>query len=307
MTAPQPPIPPELAVVAAYQQATESLRSRLEQAITQLWQALSSYRDADRAQFVRQVVPLVAAAQRQMSALTSGYHTARRTLIVGRSMPVRVDPASVSGAAARNGADPAEVYGRPFDLVWRELGKGKVQRDEHFEALNAGKIGPDLPPLPDPDYVAQAIEAGMKRAIETALTDLQLAKTRTSQKVMTGDPKVVGYRRVLEGEASCGLCIVASTLRYHKSDLLPIHPACDCSVAEIFGDKDPGATFGVDMLASTHKAIKDRFGKHASDARLIPGQKGLMYRDVLITHDHGELGAVLGIRGQDWTGPNDLG
>lgn len=290
-------------MVAAFQQATEGLRSQLEQMIAALWLALGSYRDADRDRFVAQVVPLVAAAQRQMSALTVGYHNARRTLIVGRSRPVRVDPASVSGAAARNGVDPAEVYGRPFDHVWRELGKANQQRDEHFTWAGPEDERPALPP---DGYVERAIQGGLDRTVQTALTDVQLAKTRTSQKVMAADPKVVGYRRVLEGDASCGLCIVASTLRYRKSVLLPIHPGCDCSVAEIFGDKDPGPTINVAALLDTHKAIRERFGKHASDARLIPGQKGLQYRDVLVTHEHGEIGPVLGIRGQDFTGPDDL-
>jgi hypothetical protein len=271
-------------VVAAYQTATESLRSNLEQVITQLWIALGSYRDADRSRFVRQVTPIVLAAQRQMSALTTGYHNARRTLIVGRSRSVRVDPASVSGAAARNGTDPAEVYGRPFDVVWRELAKNKGQ----------------------PNYVENAIKAGLDRAVQLALTDVQLSKTQTSQRVMADDNQIVGYRRVLEGEHSCGLCIVAATLRYHKKDLLPIHPACDCSVAEIFGDKDPGKSFGVKQLADVHDQIAERFGESSSKADLIPGQKGLRYRDVLITHQHGELGPILAVRGQDFTGPSDL-
>jgi hypothetical protein len=271
-------------VVAAYQTATESLRSNLEQVITALWVALGSYRDADRSRFVQQVAPIVLAAQRQMSALTTGYHNARRTLIVGRSRSVRVDPASVSGAAARNGTDPADVYGRPFDVVWRELAKNKGQ----------------------PNYVENAIKAGLDHAVQLALTDVQLSKTQTSQRVMADDNQIVGYRRVLEGSHSCGLCIVAATLRYHKSDLLPIHPACDCSVAEIFGTEDPGKSFGVGQLGDVHDRIAERFGESDASARAIPGQGGLQYRDVLITHEHGELGPILAVRGQNFTGPTDL-
>lgn len=270
--------------MAAYQSATETLRSNLEQAISALWVALGSYRDADRTRFVAQAVPIVQAAQRQMSALTVGYHQVRRTLIVGRSRALRVDPAAVSGAAARNGADPAQVYGRPFDVVWRELAKNKGQ----------------------PNYVENAIKAGLDHAVQLALTDMQLSKTQTSRQVMSDDTKVVGYRRVLEGSHSCGLCIVAATLRYHKSDLLPIHPACDCSVAEIFGTEDPGKSFGVGQLGDVHDRIAERFGESDASARTIPGTEGLQYRDVLITHEHGELGPILAVRGQNFTGPADL-
>lgn len=276
MTSPQPQ--PDAQVVAAYQQQTQALRYKLEATITAAWVALGTYRAVDMAKFTRQIVPVVAAAQRQMSSLTVAYLAMQTLTLTGRSQTIRVKPADVTGAASRNGADPAEVYGRPFHLVWRQL-------DE-------------LPRVPG--SIEQAIQSGLDRAVLTGATDLQLTKVQTSQKVVSVDKKVIGFRRVLEGAYSCGLCIVASTQLYHKDDLLPIHPACDCAVQKAYA-YDGGAKLSAERLAAAHATVADMFGSNSAAARRIPGAlnadgKSLLYRDVIVTHPHRELGPVLAIR-----------
>jgi hypothetical protein len=133
--------------------------------------------------------------------------------------------------------------------------------------------------------------------LATAATDLQLAKTHSSRFVLGGKDHVVGYRRVLEGRKSCGLCIVASTQRYHKDDLMPIHGHCDCGVEPIFGDADPGQVVDTSTLEGVHAAIEERFG--VSDRS---GRDPVDFRQVLVTHEHGELGPVLAVKGQQFTG-----
>lgn len=276
------------ATIAAYQAASGTLRLNLAAYITALWQSLGEYRNAQMAQFIAQVTPVVAGAQQQMASLTAAYLAAHQSAVLGTPLqPVYVNPAAVSGAAVRNGVSPDEVYGRPFHTVWRQLGAAK----------EAGTL--------DQGSVDTAIKAGLDNAVSSAVTDVQLAKTHTSQQVMKADHRVVGYRRVLEGAHSCGLCIVASTQRYHKADLLPIHPACDCSEDPIYGTEDPGRIIDLQTLSDVHQAIADRFGRDSSAAKNIPGQymdgKPVQYRDVLITHQHGELGPVLAVKGQTFT------
>lgn len=277
MTSPQPQ--PDAAVVAAYQQQTQALRDKLEAIITAAWVALGTYRAADMAKFTKQIVPIVAAAQRQMSSMTVGYLTVQTRALTGRSQGIRVNPAEVTGRAARNGVDPAEVYGRPFHLVWRQL--------------------EELPHVPG--SIEQAIKAGLDRAVQTGATDLQLSKVQTSQRVVSLDKKVIGYRRVLEGVYSCGLCIVASTQLYHKDDLMPIHPGCDCAVQKAYA-YDGGAKLSAERLAAAHATVADMFGSNSAAARRIPGAmnadgKSVLYRDVIVTHPHQELGPVLAVRG----------
>lgn len=274
----QQPDPQALAAsLAAYQAQTQALRASLTSYITRLWAVLGSYRAADMKTFVGQIVPVVAGAQRQIAALTAASLAAQKQASLGGSFaPAAVNPAKVTGAAVRNGTDPAEVYGRPFHLVWRQLAE-----------------------LPHEDgAIDQAIQSGLDRAVQSALTDVQLAKTHTAQQVLSQDKQVVGYRRILEGAYSCGLCVIASTQRYHRGDLLPIHPACDCACAPIYGESDPGQTIDLDAYFAAHQAAKDVFGKSNSRAT--------DYNRLLITHAHGELGPVLAVRGQPYLGPSDL-
>lgn len=274
------------AVIAQYAVAQGKLRSHLLAMLAQLWASLTSYGDADARQFVRTAVPLVAGAQRATATLTTAYLARLDSLQTGR--PVRlpaVDPNDFVGDAVR-AADPNTVYTRPIVVVRTALADGKT--------------------------LDQAVSAGAQRLNIIAATDVQLAKTHASQAALEQMPDVVGYRRVLTGPHSCGLCIVAATMRYHKADLAAIHPGCDCGVAPLAPGQDIGQLISPDMLDAAHQAIMDRFGKMSAAAREIgtgvigPRGKPLLYRDVLITHEHGEIGPVLGIRGQKFTGPDDL-
>jgi hypothetical protein len=278
------PDPELVAAIAAYQAQISTLRTNLAAYVQRLWRSLGSWRSGDIARFVDQLVPVIGGAQRQVVAFTAANLARQRQLALGGIFaPVAVDPAKVTGAAARNGVDPALVYERPFHLVWRQLAQ-----------------------LPrEPGSVGQAIEAGMNRAVLTAVTDVQLSKVQTAQRITVADRHVTGYRRVLEGTHSCGLCIVASTQRYHKSALMPLHPACDCSISPIYGENDPGQLTDLDTLANVHQAIEDAFGASSSSGRAIPGTP-IQYRDVLVSHEHGELGEVLSVKGRPFTGPDDI-
>lgn len=275
MTAPQASSATALAVVGSYRQSTQRLRDQIVAFVTAVWRSLGIYRNQQMANFGQQVIPVVTGAQQQMGSLTSAYLAALRSVQRGGGFtPTPIAPDRISGAAVRNGTTPAEVYGRPFHLVWRQLGEGAAPQ--------------------------QAIQAGEDRAVQSALTDLQLAKTHTSQDVIAADRHASGYRRVLEGAHSCALCIVASTQRYHKGALLPIHPACDCSIAPIYGDTDPGLVLDEDTLATAHAIVQQHFGISDSAARNPD------YRTLLITHEHGELGPVLAERGKPFLGARDL-
>ena len=290
-----------LAALATYQAGTQQLRTRLEQYVQRLWATFPEYRQPQMRRFVDQAVPVVLGAQQRMAAMTAANLAQLRAAANGGPViPVAVSAKLVSGAAVRAGTAPADVYSRPFHLLWRML-------DE----------------LPrEPGSIEKAITAGAGRAVSLALTDVQLAKQHTAQRVLDKDDHVVGYRRVLEGAHSCALCLVAATQRYHRDALLPMHPACDCSVAPIWDHADPGQTIEAKVrvdgkltpiadLADVHDRIAERFGADSSAAREIPGATDghgriLRYRDALITHHHGELGPVLAVRGATFTGPDDL-
>jgi hypothetical protein len=285
------------ALVAAYIAATISLRLRISY-MTSAWFGAEGYRTAGADAFIDAMVPILNTAQQTMADLTSAFLTQQIvTMGGGTTQAVGIPSHLVTGRALR-GVDPAEVLRRPYEQLWTGLSQGKS-----FE---------------------QAVQIGQVRAQSISMTNLQLAKTRAGREVMRHDSRVVGYRRVLTGARSCGLCILASSQRYHKADLMPIHPSCDCAIAPIIGTEDPGRainsatlTTGVlntgmtesgvkvyghdgvielgDLVGPVHDAIRERFGQSSTDGRSID------YRKVLVTHDHDEYGPTLAVSSHSFT------
>lgn len=171
---------------------------------------------------------------------------------------------------ALRGVDAREVYARPYQTVWTKLSEGLT-----YDA---------------------AVSAGAARLTDIALADLQLAKTHTTRAVYQS-AGVERYVRTLTGSKNCALCYLASTQTYSSGDLLPIHPGCDCGTRPV-GAGDRAA---MDRnLTQTHEAVEDRLGVSDSGGRKPD------YRKVLIVREHGELGPVLAVRDQHFTGPGAI-
>lgn len=272
-------------MIVGYQAAVAQVRARVLAYVERAWRGLGRYDRGDIERFVELILPQIAGGQVTTASLTDAYLAQlERTVLGSAARTVGVDAASVLTEALR-GVPAAEVYQRAGVTVWRSLADGVPYE--------------------------RAVERGLERALSMASTDLQLAKTHTARAVMAPNEKIARYRRSLTGGRSCGLCVVSATKVYRKQDLQPIHPGCDCGVLPIFFDRDPGLVVDPDLLDGVQARIEERFGAFNSGAREIPGVskpngKPLQYRDVLITHEHGELGPILGVRGQQFTGPNDI-
>lgn len=240
-----------------YAAQVRAIRARVEQFALRRFSA-GEFRDADLERFVKTVVPVVLAGRRQVSALTDAYLS--RKLGIRASGPIDTD--SLRGVAA------AEVYARPFVTVRTKLANGL-----------------DL---------AAAVSAGAARVTDLTVTDMQLAKTHTSQATFQR-AGVTRYIRVVSADNTCALCYVASTQTYSTDDLMPIHPGCNCGT-----DVAPDNFDGTDTLIATHAAVEDALGVSASDARAID------YRKQVVVREHGELGPVLAVKGQAFTGPSAI-
>ena len=95
------------------------------------------------------------------------------------------------------------------------------------------------------------------------------------------------YRRVLTGRENCALCVVASTQRYYRGDLLPIHPGCDCGVQPLPPGLAVNQVIDEDLLEQVHQITADRLG--VSDR----GGRTPDYRKLLTVSEHGEYGPTL--------------
>jgi hypothetical protein len=272
------------AAAAAYGAAMARIREAMAAFILRQFRLTGSYRTPDARAFVSVVIPIIQAAQQTVSTTTAAYLDRVTSEMTGTSRPpISVPPSEVTGAAVRKGVSPEVVYQRPYTQVWTDLAAGK--------------------PL------EEAVRAGEQRALPLVQTDLQLTKTHTAKKVFEQDDRVVGYRRVPRGTHTCALCLIVSTRRYHKSQLAEVHPNCDCDVEPIHGTFDPGPVLDEDFLNAVHDAIERDLGSKyvaASGKAKNTRARELDYRDIIIVHEHGELGPVIGVRGQHFTGPEDV-
>lgn len=272
--------------VSQYSAKTSAVQGRTVAGLLKLWDSLGQYRDQQAQQFISQAAPTVNGAQQAIAALTAGYLNQANAHAGAGSQQT---PTVLSGKqlAGIRGVDPTEVYRRPFVQLYWALSKGATFDD--------------------------AKAAGRARLEHIAASDLQLAKTHQAIQTLGSNDKVVGYRRVLVGAQSCAMCIVASTQRYHKEQLMPIHPACDCGIAPIYGHMDPGRSINTailtksgavdenghlnpdhvedagDLLEDVHSVIHQATGTSDRGARLVD------YRKFLVTHEHGEMGPILSL------------
>ncbi|WP_459750997.1 hypothetical protein [Streptomyces sennicomposti] len=216
---------------------------------------------------------MILAGERQIATLTASYLEQLYREIDGRSPRVTLDLDTVTGRALRD-VDPAKVYTRPFKQVWTALSEEAAFDD----ALGQGE-----------------------HRLETLIkTDLQLARTHTVREVSAGMPRFKYTVRELQGEYDCALCIVASTQRYMKENLAPIHPGCDCLVKTVTADYDPGQIIDEEKLQQIHDAVEAALGQSDRSARAVD------YRKILVTNDHGEIGPILGFAGQHFTSRTDI-
>lgn len=260
----------QAALTEQYDAITGRLRERLLDFVLDAFASLGSYRDADAAAFVEQVLPVVLGAQQQIGTLTDAYLASMVADMFGGAAA----PVGVQLDEALRGTPPAEVYARPFASVWTALGEG---RD-----------------------MGEALDTGTARLRSIADTDLQLARTHAARQAMRRS-RAKFFRRRLSGSKNCALCVIASTQRYRVETLMPIHPGCHCKPEPLPGDRDPGQIIDERLLEEAHDAIARDLGE--SDR----GGRTPNYREVIITHEHGEIGPLLAVRRHEFTGPKDVG
>lgn len=234
---------------------------------------LGSWRDSDYREFLKLIDGSLSGAKLQAARLQVAFYRQMAELAGEKFTAPAIRAADLTVERLRNGAEAAVVYRRPFVDVYTALAQGKD--------------------------VTQAIEAGAIRLSSLVSTDMQLSRRNAGLAARSRNDRIVGFARTLTGAENCALCYVASTQRYHKGDLLPIHPGCDCGEMPIYGNQDPGQVIDELRLNATHQAVEERFG--FSD----PGARAIDYRDIAI-REHGELGPMLTVADQNFTGPNDF-
>lgn len=289
-------MPTELEIVEAYGDLSTSLIKKVGQSAEQAFYALPDYRGAgQRQQFVGEYENILFGARLEAARLAIGFHQEIARANGKRYIPPTLKKEDFFPEGLRRqmsmlgGSGRFEPYQtRPFREVYKVLGKGGSMTD--------------------------AVAAGGARARILAQTDVQLARRQASLFARRDNDNIVGYIRVLTGAESCGLCYVASTQRYNKNNLNPIHPGCDCGELPIYGDTDPGQVIDQYNLDRIHESFESRFGVSDPGARNLNIGKFVEYKDgvrqadftLISIREHGELGPVLTRRKENFTTLDDI-
>ena len=243
----------------AYDSQVHAIRQQITAFGQAYWDSLPHYRASAVEDMIQAITPRVTAGQLRIADLTRAYLAQCARELGWKVVLPPIDQDEIRGA---RGVDPRVVYRRPAVDV--------------YTALAAGK------PLP------QAAAEGRLRLTQLIGGDMQLAKVHASRQSMRGYPEEGQfYRRVLTGRENCALCVAASTQRYYRGDLLPIHPGCDCGVQPLPPGLAVNQVIDEDLLEQVHQITADRLG--VSDR----GGRTPDYRKLLTVSEHGEYGPTL--------------
>lgn len=243
----------------AYDGQVHAIRQQITAFGQAYWDSLPHYRASAVEDMIQAITPRVTAGQLRIADLTRAYLAQCARELGWKVVLPPIDQDEIRGA---RGVDPRTVYRRPAVDV--------------YTALAAGK------PLP------QAAAEGRLRLTQLIGGDMQLAKVHASRQSMRGYPaEGQFYRRVLTGRENCALCVVASTQRYYRDDLMPIHPGCDCGVQPLPPGLAVNQVIDEDLLEQVHQITADRLG--VSDR----GGRTPDYRKLLTVSEHGEYGPTL--------------
>lgn len=264
----------------AYERGSSDIRRRVLTYVMAVWDSSTSYRSEDIDRIVARIVPAVRAGQLQLAALTDAYIGQ-----IAREAGVAWTASVAREVVDYRGVPAAEVYRRPAVEIYTALAGGAV--------------------------FSEAQSRGSNRLQSIVSMDLQSARTRQAQRSVSGSG-FGGFRRVLTGKEDCALCVIASTQRYRKGDLLPIHPGCDCGVEPFEGDPEV-QVIDSELLERTQADIEARLGGADRGARDLglgksssSGKSLSDYTDLIITRQHGEYGPTLSWRSHDFTSEADI-
>lgn len=219
----------------------------------------------------------IEAIQRNLARQLDALMARQASVMTGR--PIR-PVGAIDPSALRQGITHPGVYGRIADQYRYQQSRLDAEED-----------------------VLDALEAALDRAEEIAEMDTDLVVRAQSQRFLdrqpasSGERRLIGYRRMVHPElskgGSCGMCIVASTRLYQKSDLMPIHQKCKCLPLPVYAGSDPGGLINDSEL--------ERFYEEAGGKQRAELQNTRYQID-----EHGELGPVLNRAGAAFRTPADV-
>lgn len=255
-----------VAQIESYANSKEALTQSAVDSIFRGMADVNAFDDIEVKAFAEGAADVIRAVQGNASILTEAY--IRNILTIQKILPPVLRVAELTNDL-REGIELYQAYMRPFDEFRYLLSKGKPEADAKASML--------------------------RRAESLVDTDVNLATRKATQKTLESTPKVTGYRRIIHPEmsrgGSCGLCVVAADRVYYKSELMPIHDRCKCTVLPVTDKSDPGESLNADQIGEYY--------------RQAGGTEGAKLKRVRVSQ-HGEIGPVLRDADHKFRGPQQV-
>lgn len=201
------PLPPAQQVIAAqvYRNRSAMIRRALVGAAVREFDDIEDYDDPS--EYIEAMTGLSLAAQRALGTDLAGY----LYVVSGEFQELDLD--EVTGDAIREPEGLEHHWHIPFFSMGAALSAGVA----FLEALE-----------------------GARNAVERqATTDLSFVQSAVMENLGSRLESVRGFRRVTNGE-QCQFCDECTERVYRTFELAQLHPGCNCSVAAVFRDSDPG-------------------------------------------------------------------
>ena len=201
-----------LAITNAYGQRLKAVEARILAQNRRAWNLTGNF-DAEYAEWFAVMAPAVAAAQALNVRLTSAYLGAFRTSETRRrTPPPNIDPTPYVGRTRD---------GRTFEEGWTSpVIKTKV-------AMGEGKT------------IADASRIGLEASANIIRMDTYAAAREAMASQIRRNEGIIGYRRVSQGETTCGGCLAAEDGEVlSETEDFAAHPGCDCVAEPVYGDVD---------------------------------------------------------------------
>ena len=201
-----------LQITNLYGRRLKEIERRVLEQSRRTWRVTGDF-DADYAGWFEVMAPAVAAAQQLNVRLTSAYLGAFESSEKGRVVrPPNIDPAQYVGKTRD---------GRTFEEGWTS------------------------PPIKSKFAMAQGktIEEAAKIGFETSSNLIRLDTYAAARDAMAGVIRdsggIIGYRRVSQGETTCGGCLAAESGDVlSDTEDFATHGGCDCVAEPVYGDVD---------------------------------------------------------------------
>lgn len=320
-----PPRRPEERVILTYRRQAALLRARVVSFVERRWGRMSSWRDADIDRFIADILPIVEAGQRQVASLTDAYLASLATIVLGEPQrPLGVDPDTVTTEALR-GVPADEVYRRGGITVWTALSNGAPLSDAVAQGLHrVSDIASTSIQLAKTHTSRAALEkmdvVGYRRVLE-GKDSCSLCKVASTQRYHAGDLLPI------HGKCDCGVAPIFGTKDPGRiinqellteldesgeyGELLSQLEVRDARKA-LESAKDGAKKLKEDLDNASTPAARERIQRRLDKQVNLVRERTQRFDSVraarrerpeIVVHQHGELGPVLGVQGQHFTGP----